>query len=45
MARARQLKAQSVQRSLEEVSVRQIEIEKESVEIGMNDFKVIGCIF
>ena len=32
--RARQLKAQSVQRSLEEVAVRQIEIEKESVEIG-----------
>jgi len=31
--RARQLKAQSVQRSLEEVAVRQIEIEKESVEI------------
>lgn len=34
IVRARQLKAQSVQRSLEEVAVRQIEIEKESVEIG-----------
>ena len=32
--RARQLKAQTVQRGLEEVAVRQIEIEKESVEIG-----------
>ena len=32
--RARQLKAQTVQRGLEEVAVRQIEIEKESVQIG-----------